>query len=60
MLPDALARLAPVWPSYHHGQLALKVVGMDAGQPAALHLGVLAVVTIGFLVLARARLARHG
>ncbi|MBJ6981591.1 MULTISPECIES: ABC transporter permease [unclassified Luteimonas] len=60
MLPDALARLAPVWPSYHHGQLALKVVGMDAGQPVALHLGVLAVVAIGFFVLARARLARCG
>ena len=60
MLPGVLARLAPVWPSYHHGQLALKVVGMDAGQPPALHLGVLAVVTIGFFVLARARLARRG
>lgn len=59
-LPDALARLAPAWPSYHHGQLALKVVGMDAGQPVAVHLGVLAVVTLGFFVLARARLARRG
>lgn len=60
MLPGALARMAPVWPSYHHGQIALKVVGMDAGQPLALHLGVLAVVTIGFFVLAHARLARRG
>lgn len=59
-LPDALAWLAPAWPSYHHGQLALKVVGMDAGQPVAMHLGVLAVVTLGFFVLARARLARRG
>lgn len=60
VLPGALAKLAPVWPSYHHGQLALKVVGMDAGQPVALHLGVLAVVTLGFFVLARARLSRRG
>lgn len=60
VLPDALATLAPVWPSYHHGQLALKVVGMDAGQPVALHLGVLAVVTLGFFVLAHARLSRRG
>ena len=60
MLPDVFARLAPVWPSYHHGQLALKVVGMDAGQPVAMHLGVLVVVGVGFFVLARARLARSG
>jgi ABC-2 type transport system permease protein len=59
-LPDALARLAPAWPSYHHGQLALKVVDMDAGQPVAMHVGVLAAVTLGFFVLARARLARRG
>lgn len=60
MLPDVFTRLAPVWPSYHLGQLALKVVGMDAGQPVALHLGVLGVVGVGFFVLARARLARTG
>ena len=60
MLPDALARLAPAWPSYHHAQLALKVIGMDAGQPVAMHLAVLLVVTIAFSVLAVARLARRG
>ena len=59
-LPGVLARMAPVWPSYHQGQLALKVVGMDAGQPLALHLGVLGVVSVGFFVLARARRARRG
>lgn len=59
-LPGALAKLAPAWPSYHHGQLALKVVGMDAGQPVALHLGVLAALGAGFFVLARARLSRRG
>ncbi|MEN1941435.1 ABC transporter permease [Luteimonas sp. MJ246] len=60
MLPDVFTRLAPVWPPYHLGQLALKVVGMDSGQPVALHLGVLVVVGVGFFVLARARLARVG
>lgn len=60
MLPDALARLAPAWPSYHHAQLALKVVGMDAGQPVAMHVGVLLAVTAGCFVLSHARLARRG
>lgn len=60
MLPDVFTRLAPIWPSYHLGQLALKVVGMDAGQPVAMHLGVLVVVGVGFFFLARARLARGG
>lgn len=60
MLPDVLADLAPVWPAYHLGQIALKVVGMDAGTALALHFGVLAVVTVALFVLARARLARTG
>ena len=58
ILPGIFSRLAPVWPSYHLGQIALKVVGRDAGGSLALHLGVLAVVTAAFFVLARARLAR--
>ncbi|MCE7032042.1 ABC transporter permease [Lysobacter sp. GX 14042] len=60
MLPGVFATLAPAWPPYHVGQLALKVVGMDAGQPVALHLGVLALVSAGFFALARARLVRNG
>lgn len=47
-----------MWPSYHLGQIALKVVGHDAGGSLALHLGVLVVVAAAFFVLARARLAR--
>ncbi|MDQ3511754.1 MAG: ABC transporter permease [Pseudomonadota bacterium] len=58
MLPDVFAKLAPAWPSYHLGQVALKVVDRDAGGSLALHLGVLAIVTIALFVLARARLAR--
>src|SRR5690606_34047468 len=60
MLPAVLARLAPAWPSYHMGQVALNVVGMDAGQPLALPLAVPAAVTTGLFVPARARLARRG
>lgn len=58
MLPAVFAKLAPVWPSYHLGQIALKVVGRDAGGSLAMHVGVLVVVTVALFVLARARLAR--
>jgi len=57
LLPAWIAKLAPVWPSYHHSQIALKVIGMDAGGSLALHLGVLAAVTVLFFLLARRRLA---
>lgn len=58
MLPDWLATLAPIWPAWHLAQLALKVVGMDAGHPVWLHLGVLLVVAAVLGLLARNRLAR--
>lgn len=58
MLPDWLATAAPVWPAYHLAQIALKVIGQDAGQPLWLHAGVLLVFTAVFATLARARLAR--
>lgn len=57
VLPDIFTRLAPVWPAYHLGQLAMKVVGHDAGGSTWLHLGVLGVVTAVFFMLARRRLA---
>src|SRR5690606_22503291 len=60
MLPDVLAAIAPAWPAYHLGQVALAVVGMDDGTPLALHLGVLSAVTVVLFLLARARLARQG
>lgn len=56
LLPNWIAKLAPVWPSYHHSQIALKVIGMDAGGSVALHLGVLLGVTVLFFLLARRRL----
>ena len=57
MLPDWLARIAPAWPAYHLGQLALKVVGYDQGEPAWRHVCVLLAVATVFLLLARRRLA---
>lgn len=56
MLPAWAAAPAPVWPSYHHAQIALKVIGMDAGGVLAVHLGVLFAVTGLFFALARRRL----
>lgn len=56
MLPDWLARLAPIWPAYHLSQLALKLVDADRGSAVLLHLGVLAVFTLGFYMLAQRRL----
>ncbi|MBP6750260.1 MAG: ABC transporter permease [Xanthomonadaceae bacterium] len=57
MLPDWIGAMAPVWPSYHHSQIALKVIGMDAGGNLFVHLGVLLGATVLFFALARRRLA---
>ena len=57
MLPDVMARIAPLWPSYHHAQLALKVVGHDNGGAAWLHLLALAIVSVVFFALAQRRLS---
>lgn len=57
VLPAFLSSAAPVWPSYHLAQIALKVVGRDAGGPLWLHFGVLAMVTVTCFLLARRRLA---
>jgi ABC-2 type transport system permease protein len=58
MLPAVLSQLAQLWPAYHLAQIALRVVGKDAGQPLILHLAVLALVTVVFGLLAWRRLAR--
>ncbi len=60
ILPAIFTKLAPVWPSFHLSQIALKIVGRDAGGSLAMHLGVLAVVTVAFFVMARRRLADVG
>jgi ABC-2 type transport system permease protein len=57
LLPAWIAKLAPLWPSYHHSQIALKVISMDAGGSLAVHLGVLSGMAVLFFLLARRRLA---
>lgn len=57
MLPKILQTLAPVWPSYHLSQVALKVIDADAGQPLWLHLAVMLLVTAIFFFLARRRMS---
>ena len=57
MLPGIISTIAPLWPAYHLGQLALKVVGFDAGQPLGMHVAVLLGITALFFVLAQRRLS---
>lgn len=57
LLPSWIAGMAPVWPAYHHAQIALKVIGLDGGGLLAVHIGVLVGVTALFAALARRRLA---
>jgi ABC-2 type transport system permease protein len=57
-LPAFFLKMAPVWPAYHLAQVALSVVGMDAGGSIATHLLVLAIVSVVFFRLAQRRLAR--
>ena len=52
MFPDFMQSLALAFPAYHHAQLALKVIGMDAGQPIVLHAGVLAAETLILVAVA--------
>jgi ABC-2 type transport system permease protein len=58
MLPGFLQTAAPAWPAYHLAQIAQKVVGVDAGRPLLLHVGVLVAITVVFFLLARRRLVR--
>ncbi|MDQ3228489.1 MAG: ABC transporter permease [Pseudomonadota bacterium] len=59
MLPQALQRLAPIWPSYHLNQLSLAALGFDTG-PAWPRVLVLCGFTLVFLALAARRLRRSG
>lgn len=56
ILPAFIAKLAPMWPSHHLAQIALKVVDRDGGGSLWMHFGVLAVVTVTCFMLARRRL----
>ena len=57
VLPPIFAKIAPVWPAWHLGQLALKVVGRDSGGAAWMHVVVLVAMAVVFFLLARRRLA---
>jgi ABC-2 type transport system permease protein len=52
MLPKFLGTLAPIWPSYHAAQIALKVIGDDLGTPIWQHIAYLIVFTLVMLWLA--------
>lgn len=52
MLPKFLGTLAPIWPSYHASQIALKVIGGDLGTPIWIHIAYLMVFTTMMLWLA--------
>ncbi|KAB7778055.1 ABC transporter permease [Xanthomonas sp. LMG 12459] len=58
LLPAWLTTLAPLWPSYHLGQLALRVVGQGDGHGSAGHVIALLAVTMVFYALAQRRLRR--
>ncbi len=51
-LPEVVQSIAPFLPPYHFAQLALGTFGAAQGDSPVLHLGALAVFTIGFLALA--------
>jgi ABC-2 type transport system permease protein len=57
-LPAFFMKMAPVWPAYHLAQIALSVVGMDAGGSIATHVLVLVIVSVVFFSLAQRRLTR--
>jgi ABC-2 type transport system permease protein len=59
VLPAALQRIAPIFPSYHLDQIALHALGVTQG-PVLQHVLVLCGFTVGFLWLAARRLRRHG
>ncbi len=59
MLPAALQRMAPIWPSYHLNQLTQAAVGLNQ-RPLWLHVLLLAGFAVAFLLLAARRLRRHG
>lgn len=58
VLPAVIGDVAPLWPAFHLGRLALAAVGQAPGDSMLTHIAALAVSTTVFLALARRRLAR--
>lgn len=60
ILPKLLGQIAPLWPTWHLGQLALMVVGQVPASGIAGHLLWLAAFTAAGFLIARRWLARAG
>ena len=58
VLPAFITKLAPLWPAWHLGRLALAAVGQAPGEALLPHVLALALVTVLFALLARRRLVR--
>ena len=58
LLPEVLQDVAPLWPAYHLGQLALEVVGARNDGAALLHIATLMAITALCARLASRCLAR--
>ncbi|MBA8884041.1 ABC transporter permease [Dokdonella fugitiva] len=58
VLPAFVAKIAPLWPAWHLGRLALAAVGQAPGEALLPHVAALAAFGLAFVALARRRLAR--
>lgn len=58
LLPAFVQQIAPLWPAYHLGQIALAAIGQPVEGALATPVLALGVVTSVFFLLARRRLAR--
>ena len=52
VLPSFLQNVAIVFPAYHQAQLALKVINMDEGTSAGIHVLIISIFTVVFLIIA--------
>ena len=52
LLPSFLQNVAIVFPAYHQAQLALKVINMDEGGSAGVHVLIVGIFTVVFLIVA--------
>jgi ABC-2 type transport system permease protein len=58
VLPAFITTLAPLWPAWHLGRLALAAVGQAPGESLLPHVFTLALFAVLFALAARRRLAR--
>ena len=60
LLPSFVQDVAVFFPAYHQSQLALKVVALDEGGSAAVHVLMVGIFTVVFLIVAAAGFRRVG